>query len=284
MGKDSGIEWCDHTWNPWRGCTKKGIDCLHCYMFREQKRFGGDPTRVIRCADATFNAPLRWAKDAVTPPSPLVFACSWSDFFHVDADPWREDAWDIIKKTAQLQYLILTKRAELIPERLPIGWGENAFAHVALGTSIGNQDTCGRIGDLQNVSAPWFFLSAEPLIGHIDLRPYWVTGRPRCPDRAWDWLVIGGESDMDDPREMNLDDARRLIDFSRGVGVPVFVKQLGTVWARRVGAESWKGSNPEEWPEDLRIREFPWMVLDMPAAAMSNPPRAETPTLVIAYP
>jgi len=42
----------------------------------------------------------------------LVFTCSWSDWFHADADAWRDEAWDIIRRTPHLTYQILTKRPE----------------------------------------------------------------------------------------------------------------------------------------------------------------------------
>lgn len=43
MGKNSAIEWTDHTWNPWIGCLKVSPGCKQCYMYRDQKRYGRDP-------------------------------------------------------------------------------------------------------------------------------------------------------------------------------------------------------------------------------------------------
>jgi len=70
-------------------------------------------------------------------------------------------------------------------------------------------------------------------------------------------VIIGGESDFHKPRPMELDWVRDLIRQCKAAQVPVFVKQLGSAWAREAGAKNWKGADPAEWPEDLRIREFP---------------------------
>src|SRR4051794_20471332 len=126
MGRHSAIEWTDATYNPWRGCDKVSPGCAHCYMFREQRRYGRDPSVVVRAKDPTFYAPLRWQEPA------LVFTCSWSDWFHEAADSWREDAWDVLRQTPHLTYQILTKRPERITELLPEDWGDG-WSNVWLG-------------------------------------------------------------------------------------------------------------------------------------------------------
>jgi protein gp37 len=48
MGKTSAIEWTDATWNPWYGCIKVSAGCRNCYMYRQQQRYGGNPSDVRR--------------------------------------------------------------------------------------------------------------------------------------------------------------------------------------------------------------------------------------------
>ena len=45
----------------------------------------------------------------------------------------------------------------------------------------------------------------------------------------------------------------------KAAGIPVYVKQLGTDWAKQsaMSRSDTKGANPQLWEEDLRIREFP---------------------------
>ena len=87
-------------------------------MEREQRRWGRDPHQVTRSSARTFRLPLR------CDPDKKVFVCSWSDFFHPEADPWRPEAWEIIQATPWLFYQILTKRPERIWEALPPNWGK----------------------------------------------------------------------------------------------------------------------------------------------------------------
>jgi len=53
-----------------------------------------------------------------------VFTCSMSDFFHPGADAWREGAWNVIRDCTNLDWRILTKRPELIQDRLPSDRGD----------------------------------------------------------------------------------------------------------------------------------------------------------------
>src|ERR1039458_4146588 len=96
MGSKTGIAWTDATWNCWQGCHKVSAGCKNCYMFSEKTHYGQNPNVVMRSNPVTFNAPLRWAKNPEKYPGiKFIFVCSWSDFFIEEADPWREEAWDI---------------------------------------------------------------------------------------------------------------------------------------------------------------------------------------------
>ena len=114
MGANSTIEWTEGTWNPWHGCLKVSPGCAHCYMYRDKRRYGQNPTAVVRSKTA-FDAPLKW-KEPKT-----IFTCSWSDFFIAEADAWRKDAWEVIRRSPQHTYQILTKRPERISGHLPKG-------------------------------------------------------------------------------------------------------------------------------------------------------------------
>ena len=252
MGENSKIQWTNHTWNPWMGCHKISRGCRFCYMFREQTFYGNDPN-VVRRSKTKFNEPLKWKDPA------LVFTCSWSDWFIEEADEWREEAWEVIRRTPHLTYQILTKRPENIATRLPADWG-NGWPNVWLGISAEDQKNADkRIPVLLNVMARVRFISAEPLLGPIDFieTAYSITnfgGRKIAGFtlsglmHMIHWVIVGGESGPE-ARPMNLDWARGIRDQCRDAGVSVFVKQLGG-WPDKRG-------DPETWPVDLRVREFP---------------------------
>lgn len=219
MSATTGIEWTEKTWNPWHGCTKVSPGCAHCYMFRDKKRYGQNPEVVTR-SKTTFRDPLKWKEPA------RVFTCSWSDWFHADADAWRDEAWDIIRATPHLTYQILTKRVERVADHLPDDWGEG-WPNVWLGVSVENQRHAYRAHALVQIPAAVRFVSAEPLLGPVKF----VYGREedgtyRCTISEIDWVIVGGESGPD-ARPMSLDWARSLRDDCAAFGTAFFLKQLG---------------------------------------------------------
>lgn len=216
MGEHTGIGWTQATWNPWMGCTKVSPGCAHCYMFREQTRYGNDP-ELVRRSKTKFNEPLKWTEPR------LVFTCSWSDWFHEAADAWRDEAWAIIKQTPHLTYQILTKRPERMAAHLPSDWGQG-YPNVWLGVSVENQRWISRAEILVNTWAAVKFISAEPLLGPVDLL-YRGPG-PSALVEEIQWVIVGGESGAN-CRPMRLDWARQLRDQCADSKVAFFLKQLG---------------------------------------------------------
>lgn len=245
MARATSIEWTDATWNPWMGCEKVSPGCAHCYMYREQRQYGHDPT-ALRRSKTKFAEPLRWSNPR------LVFTCSWSDWFHPAADPWRPEAWDIVRATPHLTYQILTKRPELIADRLPSDWG-SGYENVWLGVSVENSRFTWRAAALAEIPAATRFVSAEPLLGSL-----YLTGRnkDRLDLGSIDWVIVGGESG---PRSRSMDIAwaREIADQCTKTGTAFFMKQLGTVAGRELGARDRKGGDWAAFPADLRRRELP---------------------------
>lgn len=220
MGETTKISWTEHTWNPWRGCTKISPGCAHCYMYTQQERFGGNPFVVMQ-TKTTWNDPLRWQREAAAAGrTERVFTCSWSDFFHEDADAWRERAWQIIIRCPNLQFQILTKRPENIAERLPrtpwLGdfWGVG-WPNVWLGVSIENPAFAWRADELRKIPARVHFISAEPLL----------AGLPDLDLTDIEWLIVGGESGPGF-RLMKTEWARELRDKALDAGTAFFFKQI----------------------------------------------------------
>ena len=235
MAETTGIEWAHATWNPWMGCTMVSLGCTNCYMFREMKMYGRDPSTVVRTSDATFYAPLKWVKRGNVESGARVFTCSWGDWFHEDADLWRDDAWGVIKATPQYEYLILTKRPERIESSLPGDWG-SGYDNVWLLVSSENQRMFDlRWSILKSIPAKVRGISAEPLLGEIDIR-----------EEHPDWIITGGESDRKNPRPTDLSWVRRLRDVCVERGIAFFHKQHG---GRRKVNGAWGGRELDgvEW-------------------------------------
>jgi len=213
MGRNTKIGWANDSWNPWKGCKKVSEGCRNCYMYRMVE----NPKDVRRADEKKFNAPLGWAKNPKNR-GRFVFTCSLSDFFIPEADEWRGDAWDIIRRTPELCYQILTKRPENIADRLPPDWNEG-YENVWLGVSAENQDTAEkRLPELLSIPAQLHFVSYEPALEEINLT--------RWLDRIG-WVICGGETDYQNPRPMETDWAQSIRDQCTAFNVPFFLKQLG---------------------------------------------------------
>lgn len=190
MGKETGISWCDHTFNPWWGCTKVSPGCKNCYAEAFERRTGGDhfgPGKERRYfGPKHWNEPLKWDRDAARDGvHRKVFCgsmCDWADEEGSRAE--RARLMEIIGITPNLTWLLLTKRPNLIPHAAPAYWSCMPMDNVWLGTTVETAEQKPRINSLREMPATKRFLSCEPLLGplgELDL-----TGI--------DWVIVGGES------------------------------------------------------------------------------------------
>ena len=216
MAENSKIGWTDHTQNFWWGCDKVSAECKFCYISGIMKRAGFEPFNgPMRTKN--WGNPLRWNRVAEKESRRArVFTCSMSDFFHVGADPWRGEAWAVIAECGHLDWMILTKRADRIADCLPADWGDG-YPNVWLGVTAGCQSSLERVDRLLDVPAAVRFISAEPLLERLDLRPYL---------HGIDWVITGCERAKKGSRRiMDLDWVRDIDSQCREAGVAHFFKQ-----------------------------------------------------------
>jgi protein gp37 len=248
----SNIQWTGNTVNFWMGCKKVSPACKYCYLYRIMAKNGGDGSTIKRVSDATFYKSLYWKQPTV------IFTCSMSDFFLPEADAWREDAWDVIRRTPQHTWQILTKRPERIAECLPPDWGAG-WDNVWLGVSVENQEYFKRVAILNKIPAKIRFISAEPLLEEIDFLAE-IDGK-RVIDSV-QWVIIGGESGNSygpygyRPSEISWYE-RAINDLKQNTSAAVFNKQLGCYLRDKLKLKHYHGGEMNEWPENLRVREFP---------------------------
>ncbi|ESS41354.1 phage protein Gp37/Gp68 [Burkholderia cenocepacia] len=258
MSENSKIEWTDHTFNPFIGCTKVSPGCDHCYAehmmdTRLHKVVWGPHGERVRTSAATWRQPLRWNARhaeffAAHGRRQRVFCASLADVFDNAVDPaWRRDLFELIARTPNLDWLLLTKRIgnardmlnEVVDE-LSCGlntWDELPWPTVWLGATIVNQAEADRdIPKLLAMPARVRFLSMEPLLGPVDLTSIpWGGLRVSAlqgwssPEHGLHWVIVGGESGPG-ARPMHPDWARDLRDQCAAAGVPFLFKQWGE-WA-----------------------------------------------------
>lgn len=234
MAENSGISWTHNTFNFWRGCRKIAPECEKCYITRPvQGRLIAEWGKVERSAN--WSEPFTWEqKCTATGEAKRIFTCSYSDFFIREADLWRPLAWDVIKHTPHLAWLILTKRHERIATHLPDDWGEG-YKNVWLGVSTGCKQTLNKMDTLRKIPAAVRFVSCEPLLEDIS-KDINLDG--------FGWVIVGGESGSgteylwdaaaDWKAELKNGEGRRtmrygwaaaLRDKTTAAGLPFFFKQ-----------------------------------------------------------
>lgn len=245
MGENTKIEWATHTFNPWIGCSRVSPGCQHCYAESLAKRtklveWGPQAERHVT-SDASWRQPLKWAKQAREAGTrPRVFCASMADVFEDRPELFsvRGRLWDLIFRTPELDWLLLTKRPQNISGMVP--WVQ-PWANVWLGTTVEDQQRADeRIPHLLATPAAVRFLSCEPLLGPVNLDsehsdgihalgcgdPYCLSRDVLSDCRGVDWVIIGGESGPG-ARPMHPQWARSIRDQCQAAGVPFFFKQWG---------------------------------------------------------
>ncbi|NUT50566.1 MAG: phage Gp37/Gp68 family protein [Saccharothrix sp.] len=270
------IEWTDTTWNPVTGCTKVSDGCTHCYAETIATRFAGTAafprgfTPTVR--RDRFRQPLTWRA------ARRVFVNSMSDLFHRDVpEADLVEVFAVMAAAERHTFQVLTKRQGRMRSLLgsvdfinavqrraaehgapgPVPW---PLPNVWLGVSVETQPWADRrLGVLFATPAAVRFVSAEPLLGPVDLAP-WLNRR-FFP--GLDWVIVGGESGPG-ARPMNPAWARQLRDQCQQFAVPFLFKQWGQWWPTRiepdpafVGGVKYRTGPGGGWATAARLPDHP---------------------------
>jgi protein gp37 len=234
MSEKTNISCVDHTFNIAWGCAKVSPACMNCYAERLSKRYGfqvwGSNADRRTFGENHWREPLKWnakaEKDGVRR---RVLCSSMCDVFedHPTIDQEREKLWQLIRRTPQLDWQLLTKCAERIRGCLPDDWGEG-YPNVWLGITTEDQGWANqRIPYLMQCPAAVRFIVAEPLLGVINLETPLVGTSDHSPwIEGIDWVVVGGESGSGF-RPLNLEAVRTLQQQCERWGTAFFFKQVG---------------------------------------------------------
>jgi protein gp37 len=260
LADKSGIEWTSATWNPTTGCDRVSAGCDNCYALALAARLkamgvqkyhkDGDPRTSgpgfgIATHPDALGLPLRWRAPR------LVFVNSMSDLFHARVDSeFVTRVWEVMSRTPQHTYQILTKRPERLSRVLEAVRGESRFdrwplPNVWLGTSVESDDRVKRADHLRCAPAATKFLSLEPLLGPL----------PSLDLTRIDWVIVGGESGPR-PRLMDPNWVRDLRDRATAQGVPFFFKQWGGRTPKAGGREL-DGRTWDEFPRPGTLTGVP---------------------------
>lgn len=206
-------------WNLWHGCHKLSEGCRHCYVYRTDGKYGKDSSVVTKTEK--FDLPLQKKKNKAykIPSGHLVYTCFTSDFLLEDADPWRNEAWEMMRVRSDLHFLFITKRIDRLQQCLPADWGEG-YENVTIGCTMENQDRADyRLPIYKAAPIKHKVIICEPLLSGIDFKGElgsWV-----------EQIVVGGESGKEARRcdyEWILDIRRQCME----VPIEFWFKQTGS--------------------------------------------------------
>ena len=257
------------SWNPVVGCSHAGAGCANCYAealaasrlyktakYKDLTR-NGRWTGEVRMWEPELDKPLHWRKPR------CVFVCDMGDLFHRRLRPGSVDrVIEIVHDTPRHRYLFLTKRPRIMAADMAL-WeltDEGVPRNAWFGASAWDQASAdANVPHLLRVPAAVRWLSLEPLLGPVDLHNVWLPGcglrsaldgvdRSDREMPCMNWVVPGCESGPN-RRPCKLDWVRSVVLQCADAGVKCFVKQLDL--------DGRVSHDPAEWPEDLRVREYP---------------------------
>ena len=281
-------------------CEHETTGCEFCYAEGMNRRLGtGLPFKPghrkdieIFLDENMLLAPLRWKKPR------MIFVFSMTDAFaSFVKDEWLDQMFAVMALCPQHTFQVLTKRAERMSRYTAsafqrLAMSEAPFLHPAgptpicklfdwscfrlplpnvwLGASAERQrEADERIPHLLATPAATRFVSAEPLLGPIDLigtLARWQDNPKRqCAvglgQQLVNWVIVGGESG-NNARPFNLEWADQIVEQCAAAGIACFVKQLGSLPMSSgypLELRSRKGGDPDEWPDRLAVRQMPML-------------------------
>lgn len=174
-------------WDPWRGCHRHSAGCKYCYIHKGDARRGVD-TGDIRRSESGFDAPLKKTSTGAYKMrgGQTVYLCFSSDFLLPEADGWRPDCWQMMRRRPDLHFLFLTKRIERLPHCLPPDWG-GGYPNVTVGCTVEDQSAADlRLPIFSALPICHKNIICQPLLGPVDISAHLA---------GVELVVVGGESD-----------------------------------------------------------------------------------------
>ena len=180
-----------YDWNPWHGCTKISPGCRYCYVYRQDEMYGAQTASSLCRKTGAFYAPIKKKRDGSfkIPSGKLVMTCFTSDFLLKDADEWRPECWQMMRRRSDCLFYFFTKRIDRLEELLPPDWGEG-YDNVLIGCTVENQDRADfRLPIFKRLPIKHKSIIVAPMLERVDIAQYL--------DETIEEVSVGGESGVD---------------------------------------------------------------------------------------
>lgn len=192
-------------WNPWHGCIKKSEGCRNCYMYFLDKMRDQNGSRIYKVKN-NFDYPLQRDKNGKykIKSGEQLRVCMTSDFFLEQADQWRPETWNIMKRRSDVIFFLLTKRPERVRKNLPPDWN-NGWENVFFNVTCENQAAADeRIPLLLELPFKHKGIMTAPFIGPVSIKKYLPAGQIE--------QVIAGDENYDGSRPLEYQWVKNLYD------------------------------------------------------------------------
>lgn len=180
-----------YDWNPWHGCTKISPGCRYCYVYRQDEMYGAQTASSLCRKTGAFYAPIKKKRDGSfkIPSGKLVMTCFTSDFLLKDADEWRPECWQMMRRRSDCLFYFFTKRIDRLEELLPPDWGEG-YDNVLIGCTVENQDRADfRLPIFRRLPIKHKSIIVAPMLERVNISQYL--------DETIEEVSVGGESGVD---------------------------------------------------------------------------------------
>ncbi len=234
-------------WNPWHGCHKCSPGCLNCFVFYIDKKRDKD-TNIVTKSKTNFNLPLKKDREGnyKIEPGSEVATCFTSDFFIEEADLWRNEAWEIIKKRPDLYFVIPTKRIDRFTECIPSDWGEG-YDNVIIAVSCENQEKANsRLPIFLNIKAKMKFIFVSPILEYVNLTEFIKSNKI-------DMVSVGGES-YENARVCNFDWVKKIKKDCAHYNVKFDFHQTGSNFIK--DGKNYKINHFKEYSQAKKAMEY----------------------------
>ena len=207
-------------WSPWHGCRKISEGCENCYMYYLDRIRDRDGSVIYKTKNFYIPILKKRTGEYVIKSGETISVCMSSDFFLEEADPWRHEAWQMIRERSDIKFFMITKRIHRIKECLPADWGDG-YENVIINATCENQKRADeRLPIFLDIPLKHRGIAVSPCIGEVHLSKYLESGKIEV-------VSLGGEN-YDGARECNFDWVKIINEECRKYNVTFCFFETGT--------------------------------------------------------
>jgi len=192
-------------------------------VYRRDSQYGKDSSVIRKTNDFDLPVKRNRAGEYKLSGYQTVYTCFTSDFFLDEADEWRVEAWQMIRKRSDLHFFIITKRIHRFQVSLPADWSDG-YDNVSICCTVENQNRADcRLPSFLAAPIKHKSIICEPLLESVNLSAYLSP--------VIEGVIVGGESGFN-ARICSYSWVLNIREQCREKGVVFLFKQTGALFEK----------------------------------------------------